>query len=256
MSKPNVILLVSLIRISQSEIIFTTRSGYVYIFTFFKFMSTYQHLQNYKGSLYGNLNYTGLEYDYEVPDNIVIASPGGTSATHHHYTKGMYSDAVSMTDIHAGNPLADAYPYGEYGNIYQQGQSATRLMGDFLPGADMNAGNNYTSQQTQVRKENFSNVEMIPPADTVSTTPITDSTDSDKKRAQFENILKLVAIFAVSYLAVNFFQKGGEDLVVTKFFGDRLLTWKDYFITGGVFAMLAVALAYLFNISFNKLEKI
>jgi hypothetical protein len=35
----------------------------------------YQELHRYKGSLYGRPEYNGIEYDFEVPDNLVTASP-------------------------------------------------------------------------------------------------------------------------------------------------------------------------------------
>jgi hypothetical protein len=222
---------------------------------------TYQHIQKYKGSLYGNLNYSGIEYDYEVPDNVVIASPGGVSAIQHHYTKGMYSDAVSTTDIHPGNPRADAYPYGEYGNVYQMGQGATRLAGDFLPGDDLRPGNSFTENQSEVRRENFgpvdgsNSVQLIPPPDSPTTTTIPPAPDAPSKKIQnLENTMKIAALIATGYIGINFLQKAGEDFISNKFFGDRALKWKDYLIMAGIFIGLLVGLAYLFNIPLVSLE--
>jgi len=87
----------------------------------------YQTLQNYKGSLYGAPSYTGIEYDVEVPDNTVVASPGGVSSTQHHYTKGFYGDGGSSWDFYAGQNLR--YPYGEFGGMYMMGQNAPHDMG-------------------------------------------------------------------------------------------------------------------------------
>jgi len=125
--------------------------------------SNYQHLEKYKGSLYGNLNYQGIEYDFEVPDNIVVASPGGVSGIHHHYTKGIYSDASSTRDIYAGE--GDGYPYGEYGNVYQVGQSASRYMGDFVEPPDMSPsrGTGYTQNQGSGERQRSSSVESFGP---------------------------------------------------------------------------------------------
>lgn len=64
--------------------------------------------------------YGGLEYDYEVPDNVIVESPGGASSTHHHWTKGFYGDAGGVTNNAYGhsNPR---YPYGAFGSLYATG---------------------------------------------------------------------------------------------------------------------------------------
>lgn len=64
--------------------------------------------------------YGGLEYDYEVPDNVIVESPGGASSTHHHWTKGFYGNAGGVTNNAYGhsNPR---YPYGSFGSLYAKG---------------------------------------------------------------------------------------------------------------------------------------
>ncbi len=231
-------------------------------------MAGYQHLEKYKGSLYGNLNYSGIEYDYEVPDNIVVASPGGVSGIHHHYPKGVYSDDASSTDIHAGE--GDAYVYGEYGNVYQQGQSATRLMGDFVEPPDLNGQHNYTANQSQIRRENFRPVndhsgstpgmEFIPSPDDstvtrIATTPVPDPV-TPAKSISVESILKLMVVFTSGYMAMNFWVKGGEELITKKFYGDKDMEWKDYVILAGLFTMVVLLFTYAFGVPLVTLEKI
>lgn len=243
--------------------------------------SGYQHLQKYKGSLYGNLNYSGIEYDYEVPDNIVIASPGGVSAIQHHYTKGIYSDASSNQDIHAGNANADAYPYGEYGNVYQVGQSSTRYMGDFVEPADLNGVTGYTQNQGSPQKEYFKymdkplhdpkssttpggppDMELISPDIPSSprgmenTTPVTLSDDSETKTISMTGVVKIIAFFTVGYMAVNFWVKGGEDFINTRFYGGATMDWKQYMLVALIFTTLLLVCAYIFGIPLVTLEKI
>lgn len=272
--------------------------------------SGYQHLQKYKGSLYGNLNYSGIEYDYEVPDNIVVSSPGGVSGIHHHYTKGIYSDESSTQDIHAGNGYADAYPYGEYGNMYQVGQSATRYMGDFVEPADLNGTTGYTQNQGEPRKEYFkymdvpsnsgsspglprrtgpgghpgghggfvmsdqgsgNDMELISPdrpmtgenrpgpgPSTETITPISEMTDDGReyKTISLVNVLKIMAVFTVGYLAVNFWVKGGEDYIATRFYEGGPLDWKQYILMALIFTGVLLVFAYAFGIPLVTLEKI
>lgn len=236
-----------------------------------KKMSGYQHLQKYKGSLYGNMNYSGIEYDYELPDNVVVSSPGGVSGIHHHYTKGMYSDASSTKDIYAGNPKADAYPYGEYGNMYQTGQSATRFMGDYMEPADLNGRTGYTQNQGQPRTENFSNVELIDPeklltkspghsgrdvvdADPIGVTPITED-GVPKHKASILDVLKLLGLAVAAYMAVNFWVKSGENYITTRFFNGKDMDWKDYMIIAILFTFVVVISAYVIGVPLITLER-
>jgi hypothetical protein len=260
-------------------------------------MSGYQHLQNYKGSLYGKLDYSGIEYDYEVPDNLVISSPGGVSGIHHHYTKGIYSDASSTQDIHAGNGRADGYPYGEYGNLYQVGQSATRYMGDFVEPADMSPdrGTGYTQNQGEPHKEYFryidpstgvltpargppqgemdrrrtsmGDMELISPDQhpsplslspraTEGTTPIPDVITVGQGPVNIIDVLKIMGVFTVGYMALNFWVKGGEDFINTRFYGGKVMDWKQYLIVAFIFTVALLAFAYIFGIPFISIEKI
>lgn len=143
----------------------------------------YQQLDRYKGSLYGSLQYNGLEYDWEAPDNQVISSPGGVSGIHHHYTKGMYSPSSSYSDIYGGE--TPAYVYGEHGGMYQVGHSAPYYMGDFQQPRDQM----YTQNEGTLRRDNFvpgvetqppsgngvgGGMELIPPPDTSQVDPVTN----------------------------------------------------------------------------------
>jgi len=84
---------------------------------------SHQKLDSYKGDMYGTPKYSGLEYDYEVPENIVVASPGGTSSIHHHWTKGFDGRGNSSSDIYAGQ--GPQYISEQYGSMYQQGHTAS-----------------------------------------------------------------------------------------------------------------------------------
>ena len=72
--------------------------------------------------LVGQPLYDGIEYDPEVPNHVVIASPGGVSGIQHHWTHGMYSPSSNYHDIWGASQ--DPYIDGVYGNMYQPGNSA------------------------------------------------------------------------------------------------------------------------------------
>lgn len=106
---------------------------------------TYQQVQKYSGSLYGTPRYQGIEYDWEVPDNIVVGSPGGVSTVHHHYTKGFYGRGETSSDVYAGQD--QRYNAGPYGNLYQSGQTAAQYMGYYTAAPDYQYWQNEEPQQ-------------------------------------------------------------------------------------------------------------
>lgn len=99
-------------------------------------MSDYQSLGTYEGTLYGKPNYNDypIEYDWEVPDNMVVGSPGGVSTIHHHYTKGFNGRGNSSSDVYAGQ--GERYNAGVYGNLYEVGHGGGQGAGYYSAAPD------------------------------------------------------------------------------------------------------------------------
>ena len=108
-------------------------------------MVDYQTLSKYSGTLYGEPKYNGIEYDWEVPDNVVIGSPGGVSTIHHHYTKGFDGRGNTSSDIYAGQ--GEIYNSGEYGNLYNTGHTASQVQGYYPAAPDYQYWQNQEPQQ-------------------------------------------------------------------------------------------------------------
>lgn len=108
----------------------------------------YQSLTTYKGDLYGDMkpSYQGIEYDYEVPDNLILASPGGISSVSGHYTKGFYGRGNTSSDIYAGQ--GQTYISGQYGSLYESGHSASDAQGYYSSPQDYQFYQNYPPQTT------------------------------------------------------------------------------------------------------------
>ena len=92
----------------------------------------YQVLNSQDSPVYGNPRYDGLEYDYEVPNQMVVESPGGTSSTHHHWTKGFYGTGGSSSDVFGNEPPATVY--GNTGSLYASGPTASQVWAPGAPG--------------------------------------------------------------------------------------------------------------------------
>ena len=241
---------------------------------------SYQQLDRYKGSLYGSAQYNGIEYDWETPDNQVIGSPGGVSGTHHHYTKGMYSPEVSYSDIYGGEP--PAYKYGEFGSLYQTGQSAPYYMGVFQQPRDPM----FTQNGGMTRIDNFApgmekgvspsggSMEMIPPPDSpVIMDPATGellnpasgsagqgaSGILDTAGHQLKNLIVVpnpIALFVLLFLlwmAFDFAMYATEGFITAKFHGGQPLNWKWFFFYAVIFILLFIIGAKFLNVSVLKL---
>ena len=92
----------------------------------------YQVLNSQDSPVYGIPEYDGLEYDYEVPNQMVVESPGGTSSTHHHWTKGFYGTGGSSWDVFGNEPPATVY--GNTGSLYAAGPTASQVWAPGAPG--------------------------------------------------------------------------------------------------------------------------
>lgn len=215
----------------------------------------YQHLQKYKGSLYGQADYSGIEYDFETPDNMVVSSPGGVSGIQHHYTKGMYSDASSYSDIYGGEP--PAYPAAEFGSLYEQGLGSSFTQNDYAKPTDL-PGRGYTQNQTQTRRDNF---EIIPMPDThpnsktspssSGVTPLTENFATDDGGRKAINPIVLFGILLLLYIAIDFWQNASKSFIITNFHSGQEMTWKTYAIYGAVFTFLLIVLVNVSDITFH-----
>lgn len=218
----------------------------------------------------GAPEYTGAEYDYEVPDNLLIASPGGISTTHHHYTKGFYGDGASSWDIYGGEGYA--YPYAEHGNLYQVGQSAPYYMGQYAQPPDVM----YTQNQSQLspQRDNFTDVELIPPPDTptpstasgttASGGPVTvqekrdvlEATKRIDRKLVFSNPFATFMLFLLAYIALDLWANAGESFIVEKLNGGRPLTWKKFGVYAIVFTVALVVVATVLKTPLIAFEQV
>ncbi len=102
----------------------------------------YEVLNSEDSPVYGIPEYDGLEYDYEVPNQMMVESPGGASSTHHHWTKGFYGVGGSSWDSFGNQPPATVY--GNTGSLYATGPTATQVAAPTAP----KAGTYYGSPPT------------------------------------------------------------------------------------------------------------
>ncbi len=179
------------------------------------------------GSIYGEPQFSGLEYDYEVADNNVIASPGGASAIHHHWTHGMYSPSVSSSDVYAGEGIA--YPHGAYGNLYQDGKSAVFDIQELAPPPEQG--------YDRVHRDNFEAVDGTLEL-TTENEPIPEPpTRPAVRTVHIKNPYILFGLFLLVYVAFSLWGQALLQAVIAVFNGGKPLTWER----GVCFAVIATA---------------
>ena len=138
--------------------------------------------------------FAGYEYSPDIPSQMVMGSPGGVSAIHHHWSHGLYSYAGGTKGIHGGD--LPRYPSGVYGNIYDGGVSSMDAYGMAHPEmenltANMTTGNireNYTKDDPLTTKINLDGMGI---------------NIDHKKEMGFKNILYILLLSIL--LAVTYF---------------------------------------------------
>jgi hypothetical protein len=240
-------------------------------------MTTYQSLNDYQGGLYGKPQYFGLEYDESVPDNTIIASPGGSSSTYHHYTKGFYGIGGSSSDLYAGE--GRRYPYAEYGNLYQVGQTGGQESYIYPPVPDPRYTANQSSTpirdgfEFETRREKYGgaghrgphrqhphphherfessqDMEFIPKNPEIE--PFTVTTNFSKEglnaHVKFDiNVVGLFFLLLLIFIAFTFWTNAGS-MLITTYVTKRPLTWKSAGIVAIVITLLIFILVWTFKI--------
>ncbi len=240
---------------------------------------SYQNFQTYNGSLYGTPEYKGIEYDWEVPDNMVVASPGGVSTTHHHYTKGMYGEGASHWDIYGGEALR--YPYGEHGGIYSVGHNAPQKMHEYaMQPFDVM----YTQNQSTGHIDNFTPMDMStgtteldkifggsptpkptpkskksPTVEFISP-PDTNDVSESKEIRHLKNIIKfpnpwfIFFVILIAYIALSMWANAGQSFLFDKFHGGVKPGYKWLTLYAILFTLLTFLITQIFGIPLINIE--
>lgn len=204
-------------------------------------MSRYRTLGNYSGRTQ-EPEYSGMEYDWEVPDDTIIGSPGGISSVHHHWTKGFDGRGNSSGDIFAGQ--SDRYISGNYGSMYDNGHTASEANGYYPPAPDYEDWKNETPPQSSFSDspQNQTTIEHF--------TPIEDSEeDEDKPNIWILYILVIVGFVALYFLSGTIISGFNEYFHGGK--GIPLMNMAQYTI---LLAVLFMFIAYFSNIPIFRNE--
>lgn len=208
--------------------------------------STHQYLREYNGKLQGHPSYFGIEYDYEVPDDSVVASPGGVSSTQHHYTKGFYGLGSSEGDLYAGE--GNIYESGEYGNIYSKGQTAAVRNKQYPPQYPQNRGPPVSNDRPELKEGVNFDVKMIPPADSKET-----SVEHRKRLKLAVSPLIVGAVLIISYVALGAWTEAGKGFLAEKI--GRPMTWKLYLGMAMALTILILAISYMLDVPLFSFEE-
>lgn len=207
---------------------------------------SYQQLHHYSGSLEGRPEYMGLEYDYQVADNTVVSSPGGTASTFHHYTKGMYSDASSTWDLYG--PEGQRYEYGIYGNLYQKGDQDFT---NYPPPPDAT----YSANESTPNVENYkpmkeTNIEFINVPDGDKIIPVSQISQEHPARIRLVKPWLALMVFVLAYIALDFWISGGKHLLFQKFHNSHVPDWHWLILYAVIATLITFVIAFVFEVPF------
>ena len=185
----------------------------------------------------------GIEYDREVPNDAIISSPGGVSAIHHHYTKGMYSPESTNTMGSYAHNVAVQYPYGNYGGMYHQGKTAS-MEYDPNPKTEQGFWDNRTPPK----------VDFIPKADDTTYYTKIEKFDGSSSSTKKISIVSLTIIVLIATIALGLWQESSIKFLNEKVFDDMSPTWIDY-LKYAVFATIFLFFVmYLLQIPLQSIE--
>lgn len=213
---------------------------------------------NSDSPVYGIPEYNGMEYDFEVPSDQVVASPGGTSDIHHHWTKGFYGLGGSSFDVFGNEPPADVY--GVTGDLYATGPTATQTWapgpGGVYPAPPVGTSPEFLGAQAGPRPppepfNNDDNIEFVDAVDPflsssrerfkpVPVEGFETSLDPEKPHQDFS--VRTVFVLLFGWLAFSFWTQA-----LTSFLKERFYTQRE------IPAFVTAILAALFTIVFIRL---
>ena len=245
----------------------------------------YQNLNRYDGTMYGDHSQNGYEYDWEVPDDVVVGSPGGVSSIHHHYTKGFYGRGNTSSDIYAGQ--GQRYNSGVYGSLYQSGHTASEALGYYPTGPDpqywnagapphtsgmMNDSGNMSNVHQQSlgggispsgTKENFSSavysdlasqgIELIennddPKSQNAAAAP------GDEKGYKFSSWMIFI-IFLFAFISFAFWAATSQAFVRQYIHKGQRVSWKALLIYSVLMTALFIMIAWLAGVPITVFEQ-
>ena len=204
----------------------------------------YEILTELNSPVYGRPEYDGLEYDYEVPNEMVVASPGGASDIHHHWTKGFYGLGGSSWDVFGNEPPAEVY--GNVGALYDTGPTATQTqgppIGPVYPSPPVGTSPEFLGAQAPPRPppepfNNDNNIEYVDASipfltessrERYATTPLSTSEPGSPglvaPRAPALNWYTLSVLF-VAFIAFSFWTYAIEALFRERVYKGRRIPW-------------------------------
>lgn len=228
----------------------------------------YQNLDQYNGEPYPSYpQNNGIQYDWEVPNNMVVATPGGVSGVHHHWTKGFYGIGNTSGDIYAGQGYRYPKDAGPYANLYQVGYGGADMSKQYLPPPDTKWWNNQDLQQnsypsTEIpafslpsSKENFSvmtdsdesGVEFL------DEVPSKGGNENIKIQANVQPWL-LFILFVFAFVTFDFWAETGRLFINEHIRAGAAITWKSTLAWAVGITVIFTLFLYLVGVPLTTFE--
>lgn len=205
----------------------------------------YKQMRDYEQKIDSSPPYDGIDFDWEVPDDLVVASPGGVDSTRHHPTKGMFGPGNTSSD-HT-SVYGQSYTYGEYKDMYtpnRDSQGATMFPNRYDSEPILRGSGNATEDIVpQPIRENFQSPDSIAFLDINGEIKEDQSTTSNKSYAMKR---VYVALVIVAFTICILFWKDliYEEISKNVFAGGKLSS-KWLFGLAMLFTVLVIGLSFV-----------
>lgn len=211
---------------------------------------SHQRMDQYNGTLSGIPRYDGIEFNPVIPDELVVASPGGVASQIHHHIGSMYSPNNSVSDVYAGQ--GNRYIAGLYGNMYQFGHEAGQAKGYYSDAPDKNYRHSDLNIETPVDGGESTKVEGYS-----SDIEYIEETLSDKDdRIDSVVITPWIAfiLFIFGFVAFSFWTTTLYTFIKTYVHAGTKMTWQIQGMWSLALTVLFVILAYASGVPLLKVE--
>ena len=201
-------------------------------------------------------SYDGIEYDYRVPNGVVVASPGGVSSSMHHYSKGFYGVGGASSDIFGHDQ--PKYFQGVYGNLYERGDAASTKQGYYngdFPGTYSHLWENKTVIDDSF--EPIGNLDTgalqnirggdggTEPGLVVENFESTGSGTGSGKSYKLKNTFIVFMIVVIASVAIALWSAAGMTFIKTYFNKGKDLRYQEYAVYAVAFTAILVIIYWI-----------
>jgi hypothetical protein len=212
----------------------------------------------------GKSEYDAIEFDPNVPKDMMVSSPGGVASNVHNWTKGFYGEGGSSTDKFGNSDKY--YLRGALGSLYNTGDSEEKILNSAKT-TDKRYWNNESQsiQQTAFDRKINDNGYVT---EYYEGTKVDDELDElIKKMCPCKNLKPgemnvtfnpwvVFLVFLIAYIVLDLWASAGRGLIKDKLHNGKKLGTMDLIFYAIIFTVVLIIVAKLVNVPVTHFEQV